>query len=585
METTNSIEFGVLFMGLLGGLAIFLYGMEQLTDALKRVAGSRMKKLLATLTTNRFTGVLAGALTTAIVQSSSVTTVLTVGFVSAGLMTFTQSIGIIFGAEIGTTITAQIIAFKVTKYAMLFIALGFVMQFVFRKEEQEKTRQYGIAIMGLGLVFLGLNMMGGATKPLRTYEPFINLMQQMKNPFLGIIVGAFFTSIVQSSSATTGIIIMLAGQGLITLEAGIALAFGANIGTCVTALLAAIGKPREAVRTSVVHLMFNVSGVLLWFAFIPQIAELIRGLSPVASGLVGIEKLAAETPRQIANAHTMFNVVNTAIFIWFVGPVAKLVQFLVPERAKVKPAGVQPKYLEGLLLETPNLALDQARLELGRLGVYAYRMVQDSLPAVCSGSKEELAALAKMDDDVDALHKQIIDYLALLSEEQLLHSHSELLSDYMGVANYIENIGNVIKADMVGAGNERLQHNAQISEATKAILSALHEKVLAAFKKSLDSLVKFDKGLAENVIAAKPTIERLINEAEAHLARRLVVKEPNRALLFRVEFEIIEYLKRVYSIAERIAKLTSEVENVDVRFDIGPPPKELMNLNYQGQSA
>jgi phosphate:Na+ symporter len=584
METTNSIEFGVLIMGLLGGLAIFLYGMEQLTDALKRVAGSRMKKLLATLTTNRFTGVLAGAISTAIVQSSSVTTVLTVGFVSAGLMTFPKSIGIIFGAEIGTTITAQIIAFKVTKYAMAIVAIGFLMQFVFRKEEQERTRQYGIAIMGLGLVFLGLNLMGGATKPLRSYEPFINLMQQMSNPLFGIMVGALFTAIIQSSSATTGIIIMLAGQGLITLEAGIALAFGANIGTCVTALLAAIGKPREAVRTSVVHLVFNLTGVLIWFAFIPQIAELMRAISPVATGLTGVEKLAAETPRQIANAHTTFNTVNTLIFIWFVGPMAKLVEFLVPDRAEAKPVGLQPQYLEGLLLETPNLALEQVRMELGRLGVYASRMVQDSLPKVCSGTKEELVALVKMDEDIDSLHQQIMDYLALLSEEELMHSQAELLSDYMAVANYIENIGNVIKVDLVDAGNERLLHNAQISQETKAILKGLYEKVLGHFKESLDSLVKDDKRLAENVIAAKPTIEQLINEAEAHLARRLVVKEPNRALLFRIEFEIIEYLKRVYSIAERIAKLTAEVRVVNARSDAGSPP-ELRELKFQSQGA
>jgi phosphate:Na+ symporter len=398
------------------------------------------------------------------------------------------------------------------------------------------------------------------------------------------MVGALFTAIIQSSSATTGIIIMLAGQGLITLEAGIALAFGANIGTCVTALLAAIGKPREAVRTSVVHLVFNLTGVLIWFAFIPQIAELMRAISPVASGLTGVEKLAAETPRQIANAHTTFNTVNTLIFIWFVGPMAKLVEFLVPDRAETKAVGLQPQYLEGLLLETPNLALEQVRMELGRLGVYASRMVQDSLPKVCSGTKEELVALVKMDEDIDSLHQQIMDYLALLSEEELMHSQAELLSDYMAVANYIENIGNVIKVDLVASGNERLLHNAQISQETKAILKGLYDKVLANFKGSLDSLVKSDKRLAENVIAAKPAIEQLINEAEAHLERRLVVREPNRALLFRMEFEIIEYLKRVYSIAERIANLASETQKSDVSSDVGSPP-ELRELKFQSQGA
>jgi len=227
MDTTMTLEYGKLFMTLFGGLAIFLFGMEQLDNALRRVAGARMKKMLATLTTNRFTGVFTGAFVTSVLQSSSVTTVLVVGFVSAGLMSLMQSIPVIMGANIGTTITAQIIAFKVTKYALWLVAVGFVIYFAGKKD---KVKQYGLMLLGLGLVFYGLTLMGSATKPLRTYEPFIIMLQQMANPLLGILVGGLFTAVIQSSSATTGIIIVLAGQGLITLEAGIALAFGANLG-------------------------------------------------------------------------------------------------------------------------------------------------------------------------------------------------------------------------------------------------------------------------------------------------------------------------------------------------------------------
>ncbi len=234
-------------MGLIGGLALFLFGLDQMSDALKLIAGDGMKKVLAKLTTNRFTGAIAGAFVTAIVQSSSVTTVLVVGFISAGLMSLTQSIGIIMGANIGTTITAQLVAFKITQYALGLVAIGFFTLFC---SKNDKVRHYGHMIMGLGLIFYGMHLMSDGTKPLRTYQPFMEMMQQMDHPLWAILLGAGFTALVQSSSATTGLVIALASQGLISLDAGIALIFGANIGTCITAGLASIGKSREAVRAA-----------------------------------------------------------------------------------------------------------------------------------------------------------------------------------------------------------------------------------------------------------------------------------------------------------------------------------------------
>lgn len=238
----GEISWFFLGVGLFGGLSLFLYGMEKMSDALKNVAGEKMKDILAMLSSNRIMGLITGAIVTAIIQSSSVTTVMLVGFVTAGLMSLSQTIGIIMGANIGTTITAQIIAFKVTKFALLLVAIGFGMLFISKKE---KTQQYGYMIMGLGMIFFGMSVMSDAMKPLRSYQPFLDMMTQMSNPILGILVAAAFTALIQSSSATTGVILVLAMQGLITLKAGIALSFGANIGTCVTALLASIGKPRE----------------------------------------------------------------------------------------------------------------------------------------------------------------------------------------------------------------------------------------------------------------------------------------------------------------------------------------------------
>ena len=229
VATAGEIDWPFMGMNLLGGLALFLFRMEQMADSLKAVAGERMKIVLAKLTTNRFMGAATGAFVTAVIQSSSVTTVLVVGFITAGLMSMAQSIGVIMGANIGTTITAQIVAFKVTKFALLMIAAGFGMLFF---SKQEKIKQYGGMLMGLGLVFFGMSVMSDAMSPLRSYQPFLDLMARMENPLIGILVAAGFTALVQSSSATTGIVIVMATQGFITLEAGIALAFGANIGTC-----------------------------------------------------------------------------------------------------------------------------------------------------------------------------------------------------------------------------------------------------------------------------------------------------------------------------------------------------------------
>ena len=238
-SAASGIELGPMLMGMLGGLALFLFGIDRMSMALKLIAGDRLRQILSKLTTNRFTGAAAGAAVTSIIQSSSVTTVLVVGFISAGLMNLSQSIGIIMGANIGTTMTAQIIAFKVTHYALLIIAVGFALSFFIKKE---RAHHYGKMIMGLGLVFYGMQLMSDGAKPLQSYAPFIDLMKNMNVPLLGIAFGAAFTALVQSSSATTGIVIVLASQGLLPLDAGIALIFGANIGTCFTAWLASIGK-------------------------------------------------------------------------------------------------------------------------------------------------------------------------------------------------------------------------------------------------------------------------------------------------------------------------------------------------------
>ena len=391
----SSPDWGSMAMQMLGGLALFLYGMELMANALKTVAGERMKVVLARLTRNRFMGVLTGAFVTAVVQSSSVTTVLVVGFISAGLMSMAQSIGVIMGANIGSTVTAQIVAFKVTQYAMLMISLGFAAWFFSKKD---RVKHYGAMFMGLGLIFFGMGIMSDAMSPLRNYQPFLDLMVKMENPFIGILVAALFTGLVQSSAATMGIVIVMASQNIITLPAGIALAFGANIGTCVTVVLASIGKPREAIRAALVHVLFNVVGVLIWLAFIPNLAELVVMISPTSSGLSDAARLAADTPRQIANAHTIFNLINTFLFIGFVGSFARIVEILVPDKPLEEHPITQPRFLDEELMETPSLALDMARLEISRAGVQVEVMLKEILPAMLKSNRPMLSQIREMDE-------------------------------------------------------------------------------------------------------------------------------------------------------------------------------------------
>lgn len=554
---TDEFSWFFLVVGLLGGLSLFLYGMERMSDALKNVAGEKMKDILEMLSGNRIMGMLTGAGVTAVIQSSSVTTVLLVGFVTAGLMSLSQVIGVIMGANIGTTITAQIVAFKVTKYALLLVAVGFGMLFVSKKE---KIQQYGYMIMGLGMIFFGMGVMSGAMKPLRNYQPFLDLMTQMSNPILGILVAALFTALVQSSSATTGVIIVLAMQGLLSLQAGIALSFGANVGTCVTAFLASIGKPREAVRVSVVHVLFNVIGVLIFLPFIGPFARLVVAISPSpAEGLTGLQAAASVLPRQIANAHTIFNVTCGLIFLPFVSYLARIVYRIVPDRPMQEIEEIQPKYLSEMLFETPSLALDAARHEINRMGKRVEAMNNAMMPAVLSGNKESLLALRKMYEEIDILHKHLVTYLARVSQLKLNEFQTNKFMNLMTAVNNLDYVGDLIEVNMVDLGMRRVEKGFKISAATQEVLETLHVVVSDALKAAIMAVVEEDKDFANRVIIIQDDLNRLIEQADLHQAKRLVSKDSGKFEAYSVEVDIIEKLKRIYYYARQMAKTVVEV--------------------------
>ncbi len=540
-----------LWAGLLGGLALFLFGMEILTQGLKSAAGDTLKGLLGRLTRNRLIGVGTGAAVTALIQSSSATTVILVGFISAGLMTLPQSIAVIMGANIGTTMTTQILAFHVDRVALPIVTVGFAVAFLARRSE---WRQLGQAVLGLGLVFYGMSVMSGAVFPLRSYTPFTDFMTTLHNPLLAAVVGAAFTALVQASAATTGILIVLASQGLVALEPAIAIALGANIGTCITAGLAAIGKPREAVRAAVAHTLFNVAGVAIWIWFVPQLAELARWLSPVHADLGAADRIAADMPRQIANVHTFFNVANTLLFIGFTTQIARLVRWLIPDRPLRPDQAMLPRYLDRSLLATPAIALQAARLETGRLGQEVCRMVEAVMPAAISGSRNDLERVAAMDKVVDALHLAVVEFLGKISSGRLTEPRSNELMQLVEVANDLEQIGDRIATALVTSARKRIDEEVRVSEQTAAILGEYHAYLVTALRDAVQAVAEGNAELAREVGHRKKGFRERTHQLMVHGIQRLTASEPNRLQTYAREMDVMEILDGTFNIVRRIAR-------------------------------
>ncbi len=533
-----------LVTGLFGGLALFLFGMDLMTAALKRVAGEQLKDLLGKVTSNRFMGAGMGALVTGLVNSSSVTTVILVGFISAGLMSMAQSVSVIMGANIGSTVTAQILAFNVTRFALPMVTLGFVAAFLSRRQDWQ---DYGRMLLGVGLVFYGMGLMSSAMVPLRTSETFIDFIAKLENPLLAVLTGMVFTAIIQSSAATTGIVIVLAGQGMMTLETAIAVAMGANIGTCATAALASIGKPREAVRAAVVHVLFNVAGVVVWIAFIDQLAAFSRLISS-----------EGDVPREVANAHTLFNVANTALFIGFTAQVAQFVEWLVPDKPLSEEAPPTPKYLDDLLISTPAFALQSARREIGRMGDHVDDMLAKALPAALSASRQKLIELEQMDPPVDRLHRAIIDYLGRISLSRLSDEQSRDLMQLVSVANDLEHVADRIATDITTSARKRIDERAPIDSEAARRISLYHAEVARALDQAVEAVVTENATLAATVRNMKREVVGMSRDIGRERFGHVHDGAKGALMAYVREVELVEILDGIFKTARRIAR--SELE-------------------------
>ncbi|MDZ7677991.1 MAG: Na/Pi cotransporter family protein [Acidimicrobiales bacterium] len=549
-DTVSQLDWLSLVMGLAGGLALFLIGMGRVTASLKTIAGDRLRGALARLSSNRIAGAATGAGVTAVIQSSSVTSVLVVGFVSANLLSLTQASSVIVGSHLGTTVTAQVIAFDVTRYALGMLGIGALVGAV---ADREQWRQLGAMVAGLGFVFFGLGVMSEAMEPLGSYQPFLDLLADDQTPLMALLAGAGFTALVQSSSATTGIVVVMAAQGLVGLETGIAIVLGAAIGTCVTALLAAIGRPPDAVRAAVVHVVVNTVGALVAVVLIAEIASVVTWLSP-SPAVSGGEGPGA-TPRQIAHAATVFHAVNTVVFLVLLGPVVRFARRVVPETVgPAAPEVHEPLALDWGAVGTPVLALESARRATLQVGMWVRDMVERALPVATGGTKNQLDDLEAMDDWVDDSHAALVDYLREVSRGPLDDDQRGELLGLLEMANELEQLADLVETNLVATGRARLGGRVSVSEQTMAILGELHGVVIGAIDDSLAALGERDAAAADRVVDSKARFKDLEEVMISHLAERLAAPEPQRVAAYSVEVELVEGLRRAHGGCRRIAR-------------------------------
>lgn len=422
------------FLMLLGGLALFLYGMQMMSGGLEAAAGNRMKGILEKLTASRVKGVLVGAGITAVIQSSSATTVMVVGFVSAGLMSLSQAVGVIMGANIGTTVTGQLIALDISAAAPLIAFVGVVLT-VFVK--RERLRHIGAIIAGLGVLFIGMDMMSGAMEPLQDSEVFTRAVTNFDNPVIGILVGAGFTALIQSSSASVGILQALAVGGLIGLPQAVYVLFGQNIGTCITAVLAAIGTKTEAKRTTLIHLMFNIFGTMMF--------TLICMATPFVAFMEGLTP--GNGAAQIANVHTVFNVVTTLILLPFGGQMAKIAVRILPEGEEEAIQSHRLLYLEPVD-SRKNHQMGQLSISIGQLNSEVQRMLQmtvenikDAFDDVLSGTADHFDVISGREAYLDYLDQEISKYIAKVIPLEMSADDSRRISGYFRIVENLERIG------------------------------------------------------------------------------------------------------------------------------------------------
>ena len=544
--------------GLFGGMGMFLYGMEMMSNGMKIAAGNKMRTVLEKLTSNRFLAVGVGAFVTMVIQSSSATTVMLVSFVNSGLLSFVQGLGVILGSNIGSTITAQIVAFKITDYALALIAVGAIMSLFSKKDS---TKNLGFVILGFGLLFNGLQVMSTKMSPLRSNDAFINILASFENPFMGILAGAAFTALIQSSSATTGIVITLASSGSLTLGAGIPLILGANVGTCVTALLAGLNASREAKRVAIAHVTFNVAGVALFCFWIPTFAE-------------WISKTSDDIPRQIANAHTIFNIIATVVFIPFTPLIARLIIKYFPDkeidRDISKPAVMN---LDENVFDTPAIAITNAQAEIrGVVGLLERVVGSVAIPFISSESLHDIEnededfekGLQNRIEKITYLNNEISSYLIKINNQDLTDTQSREVFTLVSVVNNINSIKNSVNLRLHDLLIKKESESENLSANLIDEVESYHKKMVKQIKRLGKFFEKYDQEKIDKIVSKGRKYKDLEEKYRIeHIKRSGSDSDNDGAKHNQIYQELMDMLKEISIFIDLIAERLGELEEFE----------------------
>ena len=536
-------------LALLGGLALFLYGMQMMSTGLEAAAGNRMKSILEKLTSNRVKGVLVGAAITAVIQSSSATTVMVVGFVNSGLMTLKQAVWVIMGANIGTTITGQLIALDIGAIAPLFAIAG-VGAIMFIKSE--KVHHISSIFAGLGILFMGMDMMGAAMSPLKESEAFISLMTKFDNPLLGILVGALFTAVIQSSSASVGILQALASTGMIPLSSAVFVLFGQNIGTCITAVLASIGMKVNAKRTTVIHLLFNIIGTVL-FTVICLVTPYVTWIEAMTPG---------DPVAQIANAHTVFNIVTTLLLLPFGTHMANIAVRILPDSKKADDEDLRLKYIRpfesSYAIGHSAVAVSQVRDEVNRMRDMVAKNISDSFDSLVQYDEKLRKKVSEREEYIDFLNKGISEYIVSLMASEMNMSDSRKINGYYAIISNLERIGDHA-VNLAEYGDDMRKWEIDFSDTVKEELNEMKAQCIAA----LDNLKEVTSENVERILSQGVIIEQKTDDMRDKYFKKQMQRlkkgkcKPQSGIVFS---EILTDFERMGDHALNIAQQYREME-------------------------
>jgi len=548
----------LLVAGLIGGLGLFLLGMTMMSDGMQNAAGDKMRTILSQITHNRIIAVGVGTFVTMVIQSSSATTVMLVSFVHSKLMKFRQSIGVILGAGIGTTITAQLIAFKLTDYSLFLIGIGFILN-SFTKSRN--LRNIGKTILGFGILFFGMHIMSDSMFPLRSFSPFIDFIVKLENPFLGILVGAIFTALIQSSSAFIGIMIILATQGLLTIEASIPLLFGANIGTAITAILAGIKTDREAKQVALAHTLIKVIVVLIFLFWIPQFVEIVKLVSPKSSFSEGnFNSLAETVPRQIANAHTVFNIVLTCLILPFINLFGKMVEKILPLKQITEPV-LKTVYLDYGMVKNSSLALSLAKKETLRMGRLVQNMTGDIIIPYLVKKIEIIDDIRQNEEEVNFLRDQINDYILKVTRENLNEERVNESFQLLYTVKEFEQIADLVATNMIPKAMFWSSSNFEFSKEGKKELIDYHTRTQKQLSRALEVFENVNLEKAKAMKVKYKQYRNLEIEFEKQHFERLREEIMETVTSSKTHVELMTFLRAINGHATNIARILLKWSN------------------------